>query len=271
MGIRKKLKKKIGDYLLKNGLFTSKRTELHKIYEFLKIARPKSLNIQNIRIGGDNDGGYVVPNDLDNLKYCFSPGVGQISKFEDELTKMGIKCFLADYSVNPKFKNSLIDFEKKFIGPVSFENYLGFKEWVKKKIEYKTNNDLLLQIDIEGDEYDLINSFDEEILNKFRIILIEFHQMHYLFDEFFFNKIDKVIKKISKFFYCTHIHPNNDVDFIYKYKNIIIPPVLEFSFLRKDRGTLVNEELFFPSKIDQPNNIKKRDIVLPDCWYKSSY
>ena len=33
----------------------------------------------------------------------------------------------------------------------------------------------------------------------------------------------------------------------------------------------VDKELYFPSKIDQPNNIKKRDIVLPDCWYKSLY
>ena len=45
-----------------------------------------------------------------------------------------------------------------------------------------------------------------------------------------------------KFFNCTHIHPNNSVDFVLKDKEIIIPPVLEFSFLRKDRGKILNKK-----------------------------
>ena len=85
-------------------------------------------------------------------------------------------------------------------------------------------------MDIEGAEYDVINSLDDEILKKFRIILIEFHQLHYLFDDFTFEKINSAFKKILKFFNCTHIHPNNSVDFVLKDKEIIIPPVLEFSF-----------------------------------------
>ena len=42
-----------------------------------------------------------------------------------ELTEKKIKCFLADYSVEPKFKNNLIEFDKKFIGPSTFENFLS--------------------------------------------------------------------------------------------------------------------------------------------------
>ena len=232
------------------------------------MVQPKSLDIENIRIGGNNDGGYIVPDDFDGVKYCFSPGVGSISKFENELTKRNIKCFLADYSVNPNFENNLIDFDKKFIGASSYENYLRLDDWIKQKLDYKSNNDLMLQIDIEGDEYEVINSLNDEILKKFRIILIEFHELHYLFDNFMFEKINKAFKKIMKLFNCTHIHPNNSVDFIFKDKNIIIPPVLEFSFLRKDRGNVVDKNLSFPSKLDQPNLLNKRDIKLPSCWYK---
>ena len=93
MGIRKKLKKKINEYLFKNGVFTSKKTDINKITSFLNMVHPKFLDIENIRIGGENDGGYIVPNDLKDVKYCFSPGVGSISKFEKELTQKGIKCF----------------------------------------------------------------------------------------------------------------------------------------------------------------------------------
>ena len=94
------------------------------------MVRPSSLDIENIRLGGDNDGGYVVPNDFQGIKYCFSPGVGSISKFENDLTKKKIKCFLADYSVNPKFENNLIDFDKKFIGASSYENYLKMANYI---------------------------------------------------------------------------------------------------------------------------------------------
>ena len=95
MGIRKKLKKKISEYLFKNGVFTSKKTDINKITSFLNMVHPKSLDIENIRIGGENDGGYIIPNDLKDVKYCFSPGVGSISKFEKELIQKKNKMFLS--------------------------------------------------------------------------------------------------------------------------------------------------------------------------------
>ena len=96
------------------------------------MSNPKK-NIENIRIGGENDGGYIVPNDLKDIKYCFSPGVGSVSKFEEELTQKKIKCFLADYSVDLQFESNLIEFDKKFIGPSTFGNFLSLKDWIKKK------------------------------------------------------------------------------------------------------------------------------------------
>ena len=267
MGIRKKIKKKLCDYLLKKNIFTSKKTPNIKIKELISLVYPKKLSVENIRIGGENDGGYIVPNDLNGIKYCFSPGVGDLSKFENDLAKKNIKSFLADYSVNPNFENNpLIDFEKKYLGPITDENYISLKDWISSKINYDKETDLILQIDIEGDEYDVLSSIDLITLRKFRIILIEFHNLHYIFDEFFFEKIFKVFKLLSKNYYCSHIHPNNDVDFISKNRELIIPPVLEFSFLRKDRAKIVNEKIKFPNELDNPNNPTKRDIVLPKCW-----
>ncbi len=269
MGLKKKIINATCKYLLSKGTFTSKRTDISKIRSFLKTIVPKKLKIDNIRIGGNNDGGYVVPNDLEGVKYCFSPGVGNLTNFENDLTKKNIHCYLADFSVSPKILNELINFEKKFIGPVSNENYLNLKDWISSKIDYKKNNDLILQLDVEGDEYEIINSLDIDTLKKFRIILIEFHQLHYIFDSFTFKKIKKVFDILNKFFYCTHIHPNNNPEFVVKEKDIIIPPVMEFSYLRKDRSEVVNNELEFPSVLDQPNNPSRSDINLPKCWYKS--
>ena len=56
-------------------------------------------------------------------------------------------------------------------------------------------------MDIEGDEYEVINSLNDKTLKKFRIILIEFHQLHYLFDNFMFKQIDKAFKKMVNSIY----------------------------------------------------------------------
>ena len=269
MGLRKKIKKKICKILLKQNIFTSKKVSDSQIFETLKLIHPKKLNISHIRVGGKNDGGYIVPNDLDGINFCFSPGVGDTSSFENDMSFKKIKSFLADYSVDyNSSNNSLIDFEKKFLGPITHKNYISLKDWVSLKINYEENNDLILQMDIEGDEYDVLQSIDIETLKKFRIILIEFHNLHYLFDDFYYPRIQKIFKILSEFFYCSHIHPNNDVDFVVKSKEIIIPPVMEFSFLRKDRAKVLDDVLKFPNDLDSPNNINKRDIYLPNCWFR---
>ena len=39
--------------------------------ELLLKFKPKHNGWDLIRIGGENDGGYLIPNDLENLKFCF--------------------------------------------------------------------------------------------------------------------------------------------------------------------------------------------------------
>ena len=57
--------------------------EIVAVFELLK---PKASKTPLIRIGGDMDGSYLVPDDLDGIAACFSPGVNRIKYFEDFLT-----------------------------------------------------------------------------------------------------------------------------------------------------------------------------------------
>ena len=41
-----------------------------------------SIKFNLLRIGGDSDGGYLLPDDLENISSCFSPGVSDIFDFE---------------------------------------------------------------------------------------------------------------------------------------------------------------------------------------------
>lgn len=77
--------------LLGFGYQVKKTIGNDEILEVIKLLRPISTEIELIRIGGEGDGGYLVPNDIDGIKYCFSPGVGLTSSFEEDITKRGVK------------------------------------------------------------------------------------------------------------------------------------------------------------------------------------
>ena len=92
-------KNMVKSILLTKHLQISKTTDKSKLLEFLSSVKPIKTNHNLIRLGGEMDGGYLIPNDIENIDNCFSPGVSEVANFENDLTKKGIKCFLADYSV----------------------------------------------------------------------------------------------------------------------------------------------------------------------------
>jgi hypothetical protein len=126
-----KVKHFVNEFLLRCGYNISKVTSKNDLRSFFKTIHPVAINVELIRIGGKGDGGYLVPNDLEDIKACFSPGVSNISKFEEHLAEMDIKSFMLDYSVNsPPVNNDLFVFEKKFLGDTNNEKFIRLEDWV---------------------------------------------------------------------------------------------------------------------------------------------
>ena len=75
----------------------------------LELIKPQECPYKLIRIGGNNDGAYLIPDDLKGIKVCFSPGVSNRKDFEDHLAKkFRIKSYLCDFSSDTnKFKTVL--------------------------------------------------------------------------------------------------------------------------------------------------------------------
>ena len=261
------IKKLARDFLLKKNVRISRTKPLHEIKNLILKLRPLSTEHPLIRLGGYADGGYLVPDDLQDIKYCFSPGVSTISNFEDDLTKRGIKCFLADFSVDqPPNQNDLFDFEKKFLGTFNSDIYFTLSSWIKSKVN--NNKELILQMDIEGDEYNVLCDTDHELLKRFRIIIVEFHYLDSMLDSLGYELINLTFSKLLKDFEIVHIHPNN-CSYPVVYKDIQIPPVLEISFLRKDRIQKKEYTKSFPHFLDQKNIPQNLDFTLPKCFYKN--
>ena len=240
------------------------RAHRRRLSALLADVRPVSTGHRLIRVGGEGDGGYLVPDDLEGIAACFSPGVAGVADFESEMAHRGMRCFLADYSVDaPPIANPLFDFEKKFLGPVGNDVYMTLDSWVRRKAAGR--DDLLLQMDIEGAEYEVLMSAPAELLGRFRIVVAEFHNLHGLFDRNAFKGIEAAFRRLLAQFEVVHIHPNNCFAPIVE-GDIAIPPVMEFTFLRRDRVLRKGRATTFPHELDRTNVTERPDYPLPACW-----
>ena len=233
-------------------VISKEKVSKEKILNLLKQIHPHKTNKELIRLGSDKDGGYLVPNDLNGIKALFSPGVRDNWQFEEDCYKKGIKkIYMADASVNPKLENKDFKFTKKFIGYNKEKNYITMEEWINKS-EVKKDNDLILQMDVEGDEIDIIKNMDERTLNRFRIIVVEFHYLHMIWTKEFFNTTKEIFEKLSKNHLIVHAHINNNEKKI-KRKGLKISPLIEFTFIKKDRVKDLGLVKKFPHPLDRDN------------------
>ncbi|MBN7817529.1 FkbM family methyltransferase [Algoriphagus pacificus] len=269
------LKKKIRNLFYRIAKPISRRLELNltgavsndEIKSLLKKLHPIDPKIELIRIGPNGDGGYLLPNDLKDIETCFSPGVDIESRFEFELAEMGIEVFMADYSIeNPTIDHPKFEFSKKFIGADDMGNYMTMDTWVNQNLSDNKNSELLLQMDIEGYEYDVILALSRPLLDRFRIIVIELHHLDRIADRYFFNQLNRFFEKLLSNHSIVHLHPNNNGRPIF-INGIEIPPLMEITLLRNDRFSSSDYFSKFPHPLDKPN-VDKDDVVLPKFWFR---
>lgn len=263
------MRKYLKNILLKTRIYLSIISVDHykNISEFLDKIRPIKSSTPLIRIGSENDGGYLVPDDFKNIKHCFSPGISDNISFESTLSKIyNIDCFLCDYSIAaPPFKVNRHFFIKKFLGNESNSKTITLENWIEQNVSNPQN--MILQMDIEGCEYDVLMDVKESTLEQFRIIVIEFHHFSQILSPLGFKLINFVFDKILKSHSIVHIHPNN-VGNNTIYKDVEIPEILEFTFLKNDRIETRNYNTDFPHELDRDNSLNHKTKVLPKCFYE---
>jgi hypothetical protein len=263
------MKELIKTVLFSSGYRVVRHTKLADLRELLSSLQPEICGRDLVRIGGDGDGGYLLPDDLDGIEYCFSPGVSSIADFENQLADRGIRSFMADYSVKePPLMRPEFCFEKKYLGATEDEVFTTLATWKQRHLgDY--SGDMILQMDIEGFEYEVLLNLPDSLLNQFRIIVIEFHHLDLLFDPFMFRHYRSCFQKLLKYFHVAHIHPNN-WDKVTNCRGIEIPHMLEFTFYSRKRAHPAGKASRFPHPLDRDNVPENRPLNLPRDWYSNA-
>ncbi|MCH8474644.1 MAG: FkbM family methyltransferase [Opitutales bacterium] len=244
----------------------TRATKKKQLEHLLKLLKPFATEHQLIRLGGNSDGGYLIPNDLMGIDQCFSPGVDVTSNFELACAERGMEVFLADCTVeSPPIQHQNFRFVKKHVGGYARNQFIDFSTWIKEN--GKPESDLLLQMDIEGHEYEVLFSASSQTLEKFRIIAIEFHSLDRLSERSYYDLALPIFEKLRQSHICVHIHPNN-YDALRSNHGISIPKFAEFTFLRRDRVKKMEVAKTFPHPLDR-DCCDKKPVLLPKCWYST--
>lgn len=241
------LKKNIYSFLLYLGFDIKRTTFKSKIRLFYKNLKVKKFDL--IILGKPHhDGSYCIPDALEDVKHCISFGVGNNIDFELDLAKKKIHSTCFDGTVNNlPLSNPYIKFVKKNVMPKSsFLNSL-FPEDNKsfQSIDlntsigdifkkYNDNDEFIFKMDIEGHEYKNILDISDQLLDKFKILVIEFHLMNLVIHKNNFNVINHSFQKLLKNFFIVNINQVYDDNYIRKIKGNYLFTTLEISFLRKD-------------------------------------
>jgi hypothetical protein len=232
---------------------------------FFALMRPVTTEHRLVRIGGDSDGGYLVPDDLADLRTCFSPGVCTTVAFEKDLASRDIRSYMIDSSIEslPE-ENPLFCFERKFVGVFDGPRDTTLSSWMAA--HECSAGDLMLQMDVEGSEFGVILSTDADALRRFRIMVIEFHNLDLVFSQLGCDLLTVVFQRLLAFHSIVHIHPNNFSSPVRR-GSYLVPPTMEFTFLRNDRIRERRPAIAFPHPQDRPNDGDGRDYPLPRCWF----
>ena len=223
---------------------------MNKEYYFYRYLCPKEvIGKKKVLYGNYGDGGYVLLDDLTDIKIAYSFGISNIISFDKALADKGIDVYMYDHTINGlPFDDSKFHWKK--IGLTgerergkNLPNLKTLKELLVENGHTQEKN-MILKIDVENNEWDTLNEITDDILRKFKYIIMEFH----------FWDIDKkynlylnCMKHLMKFHQIFHIHCCNCVRLLIMGDNPICNTI-EVSYIKREGNEFKKDESIYPVK-----------------------
>lgn len=224
-------------------------TTKDEIVGFFAQLHPQETQYPLIRLGS-GDGGYLVPDDLEGVKLCLSPGYGGISTFESALSVRNIQSVIVDPEITKLSDNfQALDYSLSSYSSLS-EKKISLEDLVLKY--GGDDKELMLQMDIEGDEWQILQSTPEEALKRFRIVVVEFHSLSLIRNRWILKEIfGPALNRMSEVFEPVHLHVNNSSGSWTCNGRLQYPETVEVTYLRKDRVGARTHPAKLPHPLDE--------------------
>ena len=223
---------------------------------------------EKILLGDYADGSYVLLNNLEGIKIAYSFGIANQISFDKALADKGIDVYMYDHTINKlPFENAKFHWKKIGICSESHKK-LNMKTLNELLIEngHEKEKDMILKIDIEQNEWEILNEISFEILNKFKYIILELHLWNINKYELYINCLQKLMVNHQAF----HIHCCNCVGLFSIGENLICN-TLEISYIIKEGNKFKKDNSVYPIKgfdfktCPKKKSLDKENIILQFC------
>ena len=152
--------------------------KFEKEYKFYRQLCPKEvIGKKKVLYGEPRDGAYVLLDDLSDIKIAYSFGISNIIHFDKALADKGIDVYMYDYTVNGlPYENTKFHFKKIGI-TCEYKKSSNMKTLIDimKENGHLEEKNMILKMDIEGNEWEVLQEITPDILNKFKYITMELH------------------------------------------------------------------------------------------------
>jgi hypothetical protein len=233
------------------------------ILNLAQQARPMRAKASpKVRIGSNSDGGYVLNRAFEELGAVLSLGVGDNASFDQFFHSHGTPVIQVDGTIDkPPFETAA--FIRKNVAKDSSATTISLAEIcdMASGLPGVAGKDMILKFDIEGSEWEVFLNASGSLLKRFRIMTGEFHGLTRLLDVNFFLRARTVLDKLCQNHQVTHIHANN-IGKVGMVEGVLVPDLLEVTFLRRDFGPFEACDDPIPGPLDYPNQSDKPDIIL---------
>lgn len=228
----------------------------------LNRVRPRAFQGQKVRVGGPNDGGYVLPDAAALCDAVLSIGVGNDVSFDLEFAEFGRPVLQFDHTLaQPPAEHVNCLFEPRGWGTESEGKFVSLSDMTRILKEIGAVQPLL-KFDVEGSEYDLLPSIAPDLLHYFPVIVCEFHDWRRLGEHGFYERAWAAIDVLTAHHTPVHLHANNYRDLVL-IGGVPVPDVFELALLRSDCGVCDQPQADpIPGKLDRPNDPSRFDLCL---------
>lgn len=234
------------------------------------MATPKYLQYlqvyncnKKIRLGSNNDGGYVIADLNDGYDCYISAGVSD----EESFSRDFINLYKTDYKNSFAFDGTILRYPTQYTRNISFirKNIAPYSSRKTRNLSVLIDSfdSIFLKMDIEGSEYNWINSLSTEQLKKFKQIVIEFHGINDDSWNIKFADKEACFEKLANTHYLVHAHANNYETTTTVANNLPIPNVIELTYVNKNILEVPSQNTDkLPCSLDRPNCSSNPDINL---------
>jgi hypothetical protein len=208
-------------------------------------------------MGSDFDGGYIVANSFSGDDFLLSFGVGTDVSFEEGFSHLIKGIHLYDHTVD-KLPSQISNatFFQRGLAVAPSRNMTNLEEAV---LNLPSRSEIILKMDIEGDEWGILAGASTGLLGSFKQIVIEFHNLESIDSSSNYELIFGVLQKLRVTHNVINVHGNNWDSFRIIHGQFW-PNALEVTYLNK--SYFPEQNITDYSKLNLPNNPERADYNL---------